>query len=165
MKKVKTNNNEFDLITPEDIFVYPPANDPNYGKKMNQVHTKLSRIENMSSDEFMLMPHQSEAAHFLNLYTSRRSCLFFCQMGMIETLKPLLKEHKTRARILVPNKLIESVFEMELLGKFEGRYQKRVTGNAYMSTKMRTKLNHCLYFKAYRFADCRAIFKLCHFGR
>jgi hypothetical protein len=162
MKRAKTQSHVGDtreLITREDIFVYPAANDPNYGEKMKELHEKLSKIEKIASptnDEFMLMPHQSEATHFLNLYTSRRSCLFFYEMGsgksilgiyMIETLKPLLKEHKTRAKILVPNKLIESVFEMELIGKFEGKYQKRVTGNEYMSAKMRARLNRCLKTK------------------
>lgn len=140
------------FIDSNRVMIYPDKDDPDYGEKMRSLRIDDSRRVT-SSDGFTLMPHQSETTSFLNLRTQRHSILFFFEMGsgksilainMVENMKSLLQEHHTKALVLVPNKLIESVFEMELLGKFDGRYRKRVTGDEYMSRKLRVKLNHAI---------------------
>jgi SNF2-related domain len=145
-------------IKKEDLFFYPTLDDEQYHEKINSVKDKCifaERDSNIKGDDsdnkkFKLMKHQEEIPYLFNLFSFSKSIMLLCEMGsgktilsikIIENMKSILKDHNTKALILVPNHLIENVFYSEILGKVNGKYEKRVTGNSYVTKEMREMLN------------------------
>lgn len=155
-KKIKFETNESirNLINKKDIITYPMPNDKRFHEKIDKIiqqNVKEKQESTLfSTKKFSLMEHQEQIPYIFNLSSFSRSILLLCEMGsgktilvigMIENMKSFLKMYNTRALILVPNNLIENVFYNELMGKYEGKYEKRVTGNEYVKKEQREQLN------------------------
>lgn len=108
------------------------------------------------SKPFKHLPHQQLLFRFISPYTPYMGVFVFhgCGSGksevacqIVESNKLFMDEHSTNALILVPNDMIMSSMLYEFLGKYtmpDGsiRFQKRGTGNKYIDSTLRDKLNN-----------------------